>query len=109
MRAKIQWHHVGTAFFFFSPALLCGVWDLSSLTRDQTRALCNESKMFLTTGLPSQHSTWEHTAQKASVNSAIVAEKEPEAGSPAKSTILQSSLMFSHSRDYLLIQTRQHH
>ena len=50
--------------FFFPPALLCGVWDLSSLTRDQTRAPCNRSKTFLTLGLPYQQSTREHTAQK---------------------------------------------
>ena len=32
--------------------MLCGMWDLSSLTRDQTRAPCNWKRGVLTTGLP---------------------------------------------------------
>ena len=34
--------HVRPLFFFFN-AMLCGMWDLSSLTRDWTCALCSES------------------------------------------------------------------
>ena len=35
--------HIYILFFFFFLAAWCSLWDLSSLTRDQTRALSSES------------------------------------------------------------------
>ena len=36
--------HLPCFFLFFFLATPCGLWDLSSLTRDQTRAPCSESE-----------------------------------------------------------------